>query len=172
MGNVVSDLVFRAVDRFRRAYDDFRVERTRRALGACGERVFLSPLCSIWSEHLLRVGDDVHLHAFTHIFAGGGVTIGAGTMISANCSISSVTHPKNSRDRHRFDLTPEEAGEALCRPVVIGRNVWLGMGAIILPGVTIGDDAIVGAGAVVTKDVPERTVVVGTPARVLQTLTL
>ena len=172
MGNVASDFVFRAFDRFRRAYDDFRVERTRRALGACGERVFLSPLCSIWSEHLLRIGNDVHLHAFTYIFAGGGVTIGDGTMISANCSISSVTHPKNSGERHRHDVTPDDRAEPLCRPVVIGRNVWLGMGAIILPGVTVGDHAIIGAGAVVTKDVPEKTVVVGNPARVLQTLSL
>ena len=69
-------------------------------------------------------------------------------------------------------MEPDEHGPALCQPVVLGCNVWLGMGAIILPGVTIGDHAIVGAGAVVTKDVPEKTVVVGNPARVLQTLSL
>lgn len=173
MGHIIANLVFRAADRFRRACDDFRVERTKRSLGACGERVFLSPLCSLWSEHLLRLGDDVHIHAFTHIFAGGGVTIGNGTMISAGCLISSVTHPKKSTERHRHDLVYADADDPpLCQPVVLGRNVWLGMGAIILPGVTIGDHAIVGAGAVVTKDVPEKTVVVGNPARVVQTLTL
>ncbi|NEB07042.1 DapH/DapD/GlmU-related protein, partial [Streptomyces sp. SID13726] len=54
--------------------------------------------------------------------------------------------------------------------VVLGRNVWLGANVTVLPGVTIGDDAVVGAGSVVTRDVPARTVVVGTPARVVRWL--
>jgi acetyltransferase-like isoleucine patch superfamily enzyme len=55
-------------------------------------------------------------------------------------------------------------------PVVLGRNVWLGANVTVLPGVTIGDDAVVGAGSVVTRNVPARTVVVGTPARVVRSL--
>ena len=55
-------------------------------------------------------------------------------------------------------------------PVVIGRNVWIGSNATILPGVTIGDDAVVAAASVVTKDVPEKSVVVGSPARVVRSL--
>ncbi|MET0292557.1 MAG: DapH/DapD/GlmU-related protein, partial [Steroidobacteraceae bacterium] len=51
------------------------------------------------------------------------------------------------------------------RPIVIGRNVWIGAGALVLPGVTIGDDALIGAGSVVTRDVPAGTTVVGNPAR-------
>ena len=171
MGNYPANLFLRALDRLRRAGDAFRVARTLRALGACGQRVTLSPLCEILSVHCLRLGDDVQINAFTHIFAGGGVTIGDGTLISAHCSISSVPHPKNSLTRHRVKRSDDPV-EPLHRPVVLGKNVWLGMGAIILPGVTVGDHAIVGAGAVVTRDVPEKTVVAGNPARVLQTLTL
>lgn len=154
----------RVLDRIGRELDEFRVERTRRNLAGCGARVFLSPHCVIWPECRLQVGDDVTIHSFTHIFAGGGVTIGDGTMVSALCSITSSTHPKAASPRHAAPLVE--------RPVIIGRNVWLGTGAIILPGVTVGDDAIVGAGAVVTRDVPPGGVVVGNPARLRETLVI
>jgi maltose O-acetyltransferase len=166
------DLLYRAFDRFFRDYEDFRVRRIKSYMASCGERVSLSPHCDIWNPELLRVGSDVHLNAFTHIFAGGGVSIGEGTMISSNCSITSVTHEKYSLNR----LTPSAAPppgkpvEAVLRPVVIGRHVWIGTGAIILPGVTIGDHSIVGAGAVVTKSIPEKCVYVGNPARLLEKL--
>ena len=153
--NVFGRLVFRAFDAFARRYEDFRVERLRSRLGACGARVYLSPHCIVWCEEKLRVGNDVCIHSFTHIFAGGGVTLGDGVMISSNCSISSVTHHKE----------PKRRAETIIRPVVIGSNVWIGTGAIILPGVTIGENAIVGAGAVVTRDVPAQSIYAGNPAR-------
>jgi acetyltransferase-like isoleucine patch superfamily enzyme len=165
-------LLYRIYDRFQRGYDDFRVRRVKSLFAACGERVALSPLCDIWNPEHLRVGNDVHLHAFTHIFAGGGVTIGDGTMISSNCSITSVTHEKYSLDRSVTRGVPPvgKKVEATVRPVVIGLNVWIGTGAIILPGVTIGDHSIVGAGAVVTKSIPEKCVYAGNPARLLEKL--
>jgi len=67
---------------------------------------------------------------------------------------------------HPRDAAQRRDGLEFSRPVRIGRNVWIGGGAIILPGVTIGDDAIVGAGSVVTRDVPAGATVVGNPARV------
>jgi acetyltransferase-like isoleucine patch superfamily enzyme len=166
------DLIYRAFDRFHRGYEDFRVARLKRLMAACGERVALSPLCDIWNPELLRVGSDVHLHAFTHIFAGGGVSIGDGSMISSNCSITSVTHEKYSLDRAEPRGAPPAGRpvEETLRPVSIGRHVWIGTGAIILPGVTIGDHSIVGAGAVVTKSIPEKCVYVGNPARLLEKL--
>lgn len=171
MSGFVRDGLYRVFDRWWRGYEDFLERRRKRELAACGERVHLSPRCSLWSLDRLSLGDDVEINPFTHIFAGGGVSIGAGTLISSNCAISSVTHVKNSRARHA--LLPEDAPPSarLLRPVTIGRNVWVGAGALILPGVTIGDDAIVGAGAVVTKDVPAGCVVVGNPARPRELLT-
>ncbi len=166
------DLLYRVYDRFQRAYEDFKVRRLKRCFAACGERVTLSALCDIWNPELLRVGSDVHLHAFTHIFAGGGVSIGDGTMISSNCSITSVTHEKYSLNRHNPHGAPPPGRpvEETIRPVTIGRHVWIGTGAIILPGVSIGDHSIVGAGAVVTKSIPEKCVYVGNPARLLEKL--
>jgi len=157
---MVIDIFFRAFDRLMREYDDFRIRRIKRSLKSCGERVYISSKCIIWGESELQLGDDIGINSFTHIFATGGVKIGSGTLISSNCSIASVTHPINSSKRI------EEPH--IEKPVTIGKNVWIGTGAIILPGVTIGDHAIVGAGSVVTKNVAEKTIVVGNPAKFLR----
>jgi acetyltransferase-like isoleucine patch superfamily enzyme len=158
------DLFFRIAGFVIRKYEDFEVRRRKERFQQCGERVFLSPRCVIWSEPRLSVGDDVAIHSFTHIFAGGGVKIGDGTLISAMCSITSVTHPVEHDARYRAPL--------ITQPVTIGSNVWIGTGAVIMPGVSIGDHAVVGAGAVVTTDVPSLAVVLGNPARITRYLTL
>ena len=90
----------------------------------------------------------------THIY------IGDYTMIGPNVVIATAGHP----------LLPElrEQGYQYNAPVHIGRNCWLGAGAIILPGITIGDNAVIGAGSVVTKNIPANTVAVGTPCRVIK----
>lgn len=85
------------------------------------------------------------------------VRIGAGTQIGPGVQILTADHPRDPALR----ATLVECG----RPVTISRNVWIGAGALVLPGVTIGDDAIIGAGSVVTRDVPEGATVVGNPAR-------
>jgi maltose O-acetyltransferase len=86
-----------------------------------------------------------------------GVTIGAGTQIGPAVQIYTADHPR--------DPAARRAGKEFGRPICVGRNVWIGGGAIILPGVSIGDDAIVGAGSVVTRDVPAGITVLGNPAR-------
>ena len=161
----IPELLFRVLDRLARELDDFRVRRLQRNLASCGERVRLSPLCHILNPEELCLGDDVQINAFTQVFAGGGVEVGDGALISSNCVITSVTHVKACGERHRAGAEP-----GTLRPVRIGRNAWIGAGAILLPGVTVGDHAVVGAGAVVTRDVPERCVHVGNPARFVERL--
>ena len=90
------------------------------------------------------------------------VTIGDDVQIGPNVQILTPTHPLDAELRR----AKWEAAE----PVAIGDNVWLGGGAIVLPGVTIGADAVIGAGAVVTRDVAANVVAVGNPARVIRTL--
>jgi maltose O-acetyltransferase len=85
------------------------------------------------------------------------VTIGDGAQICPNVQILTADHPR--------DAAARAAGQEFGRPVAIGRKVWIGGGAIILPGVTIGDDALIGAGSVVTRDVPAEAIAVGNPAR-------
>lgn len=85
------------------------------------------------------------------------ITIGAGTEIGPAVQIYAADHPR--------DLESRQAGLEMGKPVTIGAHVWIGGGAIILPGVTVGDGAIIGAGSVVTRDVPEGATVRGNPAR-------
>jgi len=86
------------------------------------------------------------------------VTIGERTQIGPGVQILATDHPR--------DPVGRASGLEFGRPVRIGRNVWVGAGAIILPGVKIGDDALVGAGSVVTRDVPDGATAFGNPARV------
>lgn len=90
------------------------------------------------------------------------ITIGSDVQIGPNVQLLTPTHPLDP-ERRRAKL---EAAE----PIVIEDNVWLGGGAIVLPGVTIGENSVIGAGAVVTKDVPANVVAVGNPARVIRSL--
>jgi len=95
------------------------------------------------------------------MWGSGGTTIGNDMLIAAHPSITSVTHDKAAACYRETTVSA---------PVVIGDNVWIGSGAVILPGVTLGAGCIVGAGAVVTRDVPPRTVVTGVPARLFEQL--
>lgn len=109
----------------------------------------------------ITIGNRVAINEFVHIWAGGGIVIGNDTMIASHCVITSQTHSIN-------EMLYRETLEL--KPVVIGNNVWLGAGTIILPGVRIGDNSVVGAGSIVNKDVPENSVVVGVPVKLLRSL--
>ena len=85
------------------------------------------------------------------------IRVGDNTQIGAMAQLLAADHPRDPRIR--------DAGLENGKPVTIGRNCWIGAAALILPGVTVGDDATVGAGAVVTRDVPAGTTVAGSPAR-------
>ncbi|WP_295731947.1 sugar O-acetyltransferase [uncultured Muribaculum sp.] len=87
----------------------------------------------------------------------GGISIGDDCLIGHNCTICTVSHDKN----------PEARGNIVCHPVKIGDKVWVGANVTILPGVSIGDGAIIAAGAVVTRDVDAGTIVGGVPAKVI-----
>lgn len=103
----------------------------------------------------IRVGKRVFINFGCTFMDRGGITIGDDTFLAPHVQLITENHGI-SPDRRRF-LTS--------KPIVIGKNVWIGAGAIVLPGVTVGDNAVIGAGSVVTKDVEDNTVVVGNPAR-------
>ncbi len=108
----------------------------------------------------ITIGREVFINSGCHFQDQGGITIGDCSLIGHNVVLATINHdldPKNNRQNHYS-------------PIVIGRHVWIGSNATVLPGVTIGDWAVVAAGAVVTKDVPPYTVVGGVPAKVLKTI--
>jgi acetyltransferase-like isoleucine patch superfamily enzyme len=105
----------------------------------------------------LLIGDDVFLNRGVAIYAARKIEIGDHTRVGDLATI-------NDSDIHET-----EPGRPIrVEPVTIGRNVWIGQKAVILPGITIGDHAIVGASAVVTRSIPSRSVAVGNPARVVR----
>lgn len=106
----------------------------------------------------ISIGRDVFINSGCHFQDQGGITIGDGSLIGHNVVLATINHA----------LRPSQKRKNLHAPISIGSNVWIGSNAVILPGVTIGEWAVVAAGAVVTKDVPPYTVVGGIPAKVIK----
>lgn len=137
---------------------------TRRALlaerlGAVGRGAVVRPPFHCDYGYNVFLGEDVFLNFNCVILDVCKVSIGAGTQIGPAVQLYAADHPRDAAQR----ATGLEFG----RPLTIGRNVWIGGGAIVLPGVTIGDDAVIGAGSVVTRDVLAGARVAGNPARAL-----
>jgi acetyltransferase-like isoleucine patch superfamily enzyme len=114
----------------------------------------------VYSEHGLsiRVGRNVFINQGCTLNDIGGIEIGDDVLIGPRVSLITSGHPLDPNQRRR---------QIVAAPIVIQRNVWLGAGAMVLQGVTVGEDSVVAAGAVVTRDVPSGTLVAGVPAQVV-----
>lgn len=133
-----------------------------RVLGAeVGERVIFYPGVWIVTGRNLRLGDDVDLARDVLITTDGGVAVGDRVLVGYRTQILSSNHNIPPRDEKIF-----AAGHTR-RPVVIEDDSWIAAGCVVLPGVRIGEGAVVGAGSVVTRDVPPFSVVAGVPARII-----
>ena len=117
------------------------------------------PFYSDYGQNI-TVGKGVFINSCCHFQDQGGITIGDGAQIGHNVVLATLDH---EQDPSRRSITKPG-------PITIGKNVWIGSNATVVPGVSIGGGAIVAAGAVVTKDVPPNTVVGGVPARIIKTL--
>jgi len=109
----------------------------------------------------ITLGRRVFINSGCRFQDQGGVVVGDDCLIGHNVVFATLNH----------DLDPSRRADMHPSRIVVGRNVWLGANVTVLPGVTIGDNAVVGAASVVTRDVPENVIVVGSPARVVRVLT-
>lgn len=140
---------------------DKREEMLKEMFAEIGEGCYIEP-------PLHSNFGGAHVHFGKYVYANFNLTmvddthiyVGDYTMLGPNVTIASAGHP----------ILPElrEKGYQYNMPVHIGKNCWIGAGAVILPGVTIGDNTVIGAGSIVTKDIPENVVAVGNPCRVLR----
>jgi maltose O-acetyltransferase len=130
----------------------------REGLGSVGKGAVIRPPFHCDYGYNVHLGEGVFLNFNCVILDVVEVRIGDATQIGPGVQILTADHPRDPAER----ATGVESG----RPVTIGRNVWIGGGALLLPGITVGDDAVIGAGSVVTRDVPAGATVVGNPARI------
>lgn len=118
-----------------------------------GDKVVINMNCTFLDDHIIRIGNNV--------------------LIAPNVQLYTATHPIAFNERFVEDWD-ESSGDLFFRtkalPITIGDNVWIGGGAIILPGVTIGRNSVIGAGSVVTKSIPAYRVAVGNPCKVIRKL--
>ncbi len=118
-----------------------------------------------WKARLKSLGDGTQIHPRvvihqpSSVSIGGGVDIGKNVLVASHVAIISVSHDPDGKIFRETNIV---------KAVTIEDNVWVGAGAILLPGITLGTGCIIGAGAVVTKDVPSETIVAGIPASVVR----
>ena len=134
----------------------------RLLVGSVGDDVVVrAPLFVDFGSHI-SIGDRTFVNFGLMALDVAPITIGADCQIGPNVQLLTPIHP--------LEPEPRRAKWERAAPITLGDNVWLGGGAIVLPGVTIGEDSVVGAGAVVSRDLPAGIVAVGNPARVIRTL--
>ena len=127
----------------------------------CGEDCYIElPFRANWGGAHVHFGSRIYSNFNLTLVDDGHIYVGDQVMFGPNVTVATANHP--------IDAVLRARGLQYNRDVVIGKNVWIGSGAIIVPGVTIGENAVIGAGSVVTRDVPPNVVAAGNPCRVIR----
>ena len=157
--NLTKDAI-RAYNQIQPTRLEEREKAIRKIIGKCGEKPFFNQpfLCDYGVN--IRVGDRFFANFNFTVLDEAYVTIGDDVFIGPNVSLYTACHSTDPVERN----TRREWAE----PITIGNNVWIGGSVTVLPGVTIGDNCTIGAGSVVTKDIPANSIAVGNPCRVIK----
>jgi maltose O-acetyltransferase len=155
-------LLIKALNETREDEPEKRNEILKELIPDAGPGLWLQPpfYCDYGSN--IRIGEKVFFNFNCVVLDVMQVSIGSRTLFGPNVQIYTATHPMNFMER--------ASGLEFARPIAIGEDVWVGGSVVICPGVTIGDRCVIGAGSVVTKDIPPGVFAAGNPCRVIRTL--
>lgn len=145
-------------------FEKLKCKKLYKKLNVLNKHIYIAPNTLIDSPENIHLEDNIHIQPGCKLFGAGGIKIGNGTVFAHDIQILTQNHVYNADDLEYIPYDKRYEN----RSVEIGNYVWIGACSIILPGVHIGDGAVIGAGSVVTKDVPECAVVGGNPAQVLK----
>lgn len=138
-----------------------RTELLKEMFAEIGDMCYIEPpLHTNWGGHHVHFGKNIYANFNLTLVDDTHIYVGDYTMFGPNVTVATAGHP--------IDPALREQGYQYNAPVRIGKNCWIGTGVTIVPGITIGDNVVVGAGSVVTKDLPDSVVAVGNPCRVLR----
>lgn len=157
---VYQDLLYE-YNQTRPSEEEKRAEMLKKMLGDCGEGVYIeAPFYANFGGRHCHFGNYIYVNYGMTCVDDTHIYVGDYTMFGPNVTIATAGHP----------ILPElrQKGLQYNMPVRIGKNCWIGAGAILMPGVTIGDNVVIGAGSIVTKDIPSNVVAVGNPCRVMR----
>lgn len=139
-------------------------EMLKKMFAEIGENCYMeTPFYANWGGKNVHIGDHFYSNYNLMLVDDGEITIGDNVMIAPNVILCSATHPISPNLR--------EKGMEYNMPVKIGNRVWIGANVVVMPGVTIGDNSVIGAGSVVTKDIPTNVVAFGNPCKVHREIT-
>ncbi len=155
--------LFRAYNRLDDSETDERNDIMRKLFKSVGSNVWIEPDFRCEFGNNITIGDNVYINFGCVILDCGQVSIGSGTLIGPNVGLFSGNHATDAEERAAGGLIP--------KPISIGRRVWICGNVSVVPGVAIGDDTIIGAGSVVTHDIPSGVIAAGNPCRVLRKIT-
>ena len=139
-------------------------EMLKKMFAEIGENCYMeTPFYANWGGKNVHIGDHFYSNYNLMLVDDGEITIGDNVMIAPNVILCSATHPISPNLR--------EKGMEYNMPVKIGNRVWIGANVVVMPGVTIDDNSVIGAGSVVTKDIPTNVVAFGNPCKVHREIT-
>ncbi|WP_326983842.1 sugar O-acetyltransferase [Chryseobacterium sp. MYb264] len=137
-----------------------RTQLIKKILGKTKENICIEP--NFWCDYgyNIEVGENFYANHNLVILDCAKVTFGDNVFIGPNCSFYTANHP--------LDVKQRNAGLETAHPITVGDNVWFGGNVVVIPGVRIGNNSVIGAGSVVTKDIPDNVLAVGSPCKVIK----